>query len=86
VNVGQMSCEDAVDELVGEVGEDEAALGLLRVVDGLHEAEDASVQRVDGEAHHAQTALTVAPRHVRQLLPTHARYLQHAANTTVLLN
>jgi len=68
VYVGQVSGEDAVDELIGEVSEDEASLRLFGVLQGLHEAQDASVQRVDREPDHTETTVTVAPRQVRQLL------------------
>jgi len=68
VDVGKVSGEDSVDELVGEVGEDEPAFRLLRVLDGLDEADDACVQRVHGEPDDAETTARVAPRQVRQLL------------------
>jgi len=64
----QVPGEDAVDELVGEVGEDELAFRQLGVLDRLNDADDACVQRIDREAYHAKTTRAVTPRQVRQLL------------------
>jgi len=79
----QVPGEDAVDELVGEVGEDELAFRQLGVLDRLNDADDACVQRIDREAYHAKTTRAVTPRQVRQLLQPST--VHTPANSTKML-